>query len=203
MNDLPDGQAVWNKMTRMPPLNRAIELFHWLRAHTNVLVLIVALLVVAGIWAFVSIADEVVEGDTQHFDEWAVRALRMPDPDSTPERPLPDVPLGPRWMREVGRDLTALGGIAVMALITGTVVGYLLIVRKYHAMGLVLVATAGGLGVSTILKRAFDRPRPEVDHYAYVMTSSFPSGHSMLSAVVFITMGSLLARHMTQRSVKL
>lgn len=180
---------------------RAIYLAQWLRRHTNLLVLFVAFLIIGGTWAFVQIADEVVEGDTQHFDDWAVKALRMPNPKPPPERP-PEVPIGPEWLREVGRDMTALGGVAVMFLVTATVAGYLLMVRKYHAMWLVLIATGGGLLVSSVLKNAFDRPRPNVDHYAYVYTSSFPSGHSMLSAVVYLTLGSLLTRIVPQRAVK-
>jgi undecaprenyl-diphosphatase len=186
--------------TRTSLVDRAVGLAQWLRRHTNLLVLIVAFLIIGGIWAFVQIADEVVEGDTQHFDEWAVRALRMPDPDAPPGSP--QVPIGPRWLREVGRDMTALGGVAVMFLVTAAVAGYLLMVRKYHAMWLVLIATAGGLLVSSILKAAFDRPRPDVDHYAYVVTSSFPSGHSMMSAVVYLTLGSLLTRVVPERGVK-
>jgi undecaprenyl-diphosphatase len=182
-------------------IHRAIGFAHWLRRHTNLLVLVVAFLVIGGTWAFLQIADEVVEGDTQHFDEWAVRALRMPDPDAPPGAP--QVPIGPKWLREVGRDMTALGGVAVMFLVTAAVAGYLLMVRKYYAMWLVLIATAGGLIASSILKDLFDRPRPDVSHYSYVVTSSFPSGHSMMSAVVYLTLGSLLTRVVPERSVKI
>src|SRR5687768_18029573 len=82
----------------------ATYLYHWLRNHNNLLVLFVAFLIVGGIWAFVNIAEEVTEGDTEQFDEWAVRALRMPDPDAAPGEVRPQVPIGPRWLREVGRD---------------------------------------------------------------------------------------------------
>jgi undecaprenyl-diphosphatase len=187
--------------TRESLFDRAMGFAQWLRRHTNLLVLIVAFLIIGGIWAFVQIADEVVEGDTQHFDEWAVRALRAPDPDAPPGSP--QVPIGPRWLREVGRDMTALGGVAVMFLMTAAVAGYLLMVRKYHAMWLVLIATAGGLLVGSVLKDAFNRPRPDVDHYSYVVTSSFPSGHSMMSAVVYLTLGSLLTRIVPERGVKI
>jgi undecaprenyl-diphosphatase len=34
------------------------------------------------------------------------------------------------------------------------------------------------------------------------MTASFPSGHSMLSAVVFLTLGGLLARYTIQKRLK-
>src|SRR5215204_36666 len=91
--------------------------WHWLRRHENLLVLFAAFLVIGGVWAFVEIASEVVEGDTQAFDEWAVKALRMSNPDPPPEKP-PQVPIGPPWLREVGRDMTALGGVAVVFAVT-------------------------------------------------------------------------------------
>jgi undecaprenyl-diphosphatase len=187
--------------TRERLIDHTIDFAIWLRRHANLLVLIVAFLIIGGIWAFVQIADDVVEGDTDHFDKWAVQALQMEDPDAPPGGP--KVPIGPKWLREVGRDMTALGGVAVMFLVTAAVAAYLLMVQKYHAMWLVLIATAGGLLVSSLLKRAFDRPRPDVDHFAYVYTSSFPSGHSMLSAVVYLTLGSLLTRVVPQRGVKI
>ena len=190
------------KMRHDRIVDRAIWWASWLLRHTNLLVLCVALLVVGGVWGFVGIAEEVMEGDTKHVDEWAVRALRMPNPESTPERPLPQVPLGPKWLREVGRDMTALGGVAVLGLVTLGVAGYLLMIRKYHAMWLVLIATFSGLLLSTALKMGFDRPRPQVDHYSHVYTSSFPSGHSMLSAVVYLTLGSLMTRLVERQHVK-
>ena len=181
---------------------RARDQIGWLRRHANVLVLVVALFIVGGIWGFVEIADEVLEGDTQAFDEWAIEALRVPDPKSTPERPLPDVQIGPRWMQELGRDMTALGGVGVLLMVTAAVAGYLLMIKKYHAMWLVLIATLGGLLMSTALKWSFDRERPGGPHFSHVYTSSFPSGHAMLSAVVYLTLGSLLARLIPQRHVK-
>jgi undecaprenyl-diphosphatase len=125
-----------------------------------------------------------------------LRAMRRADD--------PSRPIGPRWLPEVGRDLTALGGVAVLSLTTVFVAGYLLIVRKYHAMWLVLAATLGGLLISTLLKHLIDRARPDlVPHLSHVYTSSFPSGHSMLSAVVYLTLGALLTRLASERRVKL
>jgi hypothetical protein len=117
---------------------------------------------------------------------------------------IPSRPIGPHWLPEVGRDLTALGGVAALTLTTVFVAGYLLIVRKYHAMWLVLAATLGGLLISTLLKHLIDRARPDlVHHLSHVYTSSFPSGHSMLSAVVYLTLGALLTRLSSERRVKL
>lgn len=175
------------------------NLIRWLRDYDNLLVLFVAFIIVFGVWAFLNIADEVAEGETDRFDNWAVRALRMPDPDNPTG---PQVPLGPRWLREMGRDITALGGVAVLMLVTAGVAGYLLMAGKHHAMWLVLIAVIGGAMIGGLLKDFFDRPRPSVDHYSYVTSSSFPSGHSMMSAVVYLTLGSLLARMVPQRRIK-
>jgi undecaprenyl-diphosphatase len=167
----------------------------WLAGHVNI-VLVAVLLIVGGTWGFIELADGVRDGDTQRFDDWAVRAMRRADD--------PSQPIGPRWLPEVGRDLTALGGVAVLTLTTVFVAGYLLIVRKYHAMWLVLAATLGGLLISTLLKHLIDRARPDlVPHLSHVYTSSFPSGHSMLSAVVYLTLGALLTRLASERRVKL
>lgn len=178
---------------RVPSLAR--RLLHWLRS-ADLIVLLSVLAVVVGAWAFIEIADEVVEGQTQRFDEWAVRGLREPANAADP--------LGPPWLEEIGRDLTALGGVAVLSLLTVAVVGYLWLSGKHHAASFVLTATVGGLLLSTLLKGLFDRPRPQVvPHLSHVGTSSFPSGHSMLSAVVYLTLGALLARFVERRRLKL
>ena len=191
------------RMDHTATLHRMSDLLAWIRRHGNFLVLLGALVVVGGIWGFVELAGEVMEGDTQKFDNRAILALRKPDNPATPELESIE-PIGPPWLHEVGRDMTALGGVAVMTLITGAVVGYYLLVRKFHAMWLVLIAMAGGLLLSTALKWGFDRERPRlVPHLSQVYTSSFPSGHSMLSAVVYLTLGSLLTRLVPLRRVKI
>lgn len=176
-------------------LHRLTSTIVWLAGH-GLVVLGVVLLIVIGTWGFIKLADEVREGDTQTFDDWAVRSMRRADD--------PTRPIGPPWLAEVGRDLTALGGVSVLVLVTAGVAGYLLMAGKRHAMWLVLIATLGGLLISTILKYSFDRARPElVPHLSQVYTSSFPSGHSMLSAVVYLTLGSLLTRLVERRLLKI
>jgi undecaprenyl-diphosphatase len=131
----------------------------------------------------------------QEFDAWLLRALRS--------RTDPSDPLGPRWVEEVARDLTGLGGMAVLALITAASVCYLLMMRKRHAGMFVLAAVLGGLLLSTFLKEAFDRSRPDlVSHLSHVFTDSFPSGHSMMSALTYLTLGTLLARMHKDRHVQ-
>src|SRR5512145_2078175 len=88
--------------------------------------LLVALVVVAGTWLFVALAGEVLEGDTQAFDRWILQVLRSPED--------PAWPRGPRWLVEVGRDVTAFGSPAVVALLTAVVIGYLWLQRRYGAL---------------------------------------------------------------------
>ncbi len=123
---------------------------------------------------------------TDAWDARCVKAFR--------ETGSPGQPIGPAWMTEVGRDLTALGGVAVLLLATAAVVGFLGFSRKFGLMTFVLIATLGGLGLSSALKAFFARPRPGVvPHLSSAHTSSFPSGHSLMSAVVYLTLGVLLA----------
>src|SRR5687768_699867 len=80
-------------------------------------VLIALLLIVLALWGFWTLAGEVSEGGTKRFDEWALRSLRHVDN--------PAKPLGPEWLAEVGRDMTALGGIAILTMLTLAVAGFL------------------------------------------------------------------------------
>jgi undecaprenyl-diphosphatase len=176
--------------------SKARSAWSWAREHVSFIVLLCALVIATGTWGFAKLADEVLEGDTQHFDEWAIKSLRRPNDLATP--------IGPPWLHEVGRDATALGGMFVLTLVTLAVTGYLLIVRKYRATWLVLGATLSGLVLSTILKNSFNRQRPSVvPHLSNVYTSSFPSGHSMLSAVVYLTLGVMLSRLVPNRAAKI
>lgn len=140
-----------------------------------------------GTWVFVAVADEVGEGDTQNLDRKLLLSLRAAN-DLTD-------PLGPGWLEEMGRDVTALGGMTGLSLLTVAVVGHLLLAHKPRAAGFVAASIGGALVLSLGLKRVFHRPRPDlVPHLSEVVTSSFPSGHSMLSAAVYLTLGALLAR---------
>jgi undecaprenyl-diphosphatase len=93
------------------------------------------------------------------------------------------------------KDLTALGSTTILTVVTLIVVGYLLISHKRRAALLVACAVGGGTALSNVFKYTFARPRPDlVAHSVDVYTSSFPSGHAMLSAVTYLTLGALLAR---------
>jgi len=175
-------------------LNKVLNSLRWLRARE--LSVLVALFLVAGcLWGFIGIADEVFEGDTVTIDETILLSLRNANDISDP--------IGPGWVEEIGRDLTALGGTAVLGLLTLAVLGFLLLIDKRQIAGVLMFATLGALIMSTALKYGFDRARPDiVPHRAMVYTASFPSGHSMLSASVYLTLGALLARIQKRRRIK-
>ena len=132
-------------------------------------------LFVGGIWAAVELTDEVFEGDTQTFDERIIKSMRVADDFSDP--------IGSSGIEEMGRDLTALGGVAVLSLITISAISYLLLTRRARTALLVAIAIGSGVVVSMLLKYGFDRPRPDlVPHGSNVYTSSFTIGHSMMGS---------------------
>jgi undecaprenyl-diphosphatase len=156
--------------------------------------ILAVLIIVSGLWGFIELADEVREGKTQSFDEWAVRALREPGK--------PAVPRGPLWLPDVARDITSLGSYAVLTLVTSGVAVFLLLQGKRAAMWLVLIATIGGALMSSWLKMFFARERPDVPHSIHIVSASFPSGHAMVSAVVYLSLAVLLARVEQNRLTK-
>jgi undecaprenyl-diphosphatase len=141
---------------------------------------------------FVALARAVREQDTQAFDEAVLRALRRPD--------APGRTRGPLWVAESARDVTALGGMSVLTLLVLAVCGFLVLVRRWRTLALVLGATLGGFGVNVLLKGLVSRPRPSVvPHLMTVYSESFPSGHAMLSAIVYLTLGALLSQLVHKR----
>jgi undecaprenyl-diphosphatase len=150
----------------------------------------------ASLFAFAELAEEVLEGETHAFDELILLALRE-DAD------LAD-PLGPPWLEETMRDFSALGSTSVLSAITLAISGLLLLTRQRHVALLVVGAVTGGVALSHLFKWGFDRPRPDlVPHLSVVQTLSFPSGHAMLSAVVYLTLGVLLTRVYADVRVKI
>ena len=132
-------------------------------------------------WTFIGIGDEMGEGDTGAFDMAILRAAQS-------------LRAGHPWVAEVMRDLSGLGSVTVLTLFSVVTVGYLAVVRSRPAALLVAAAViTGSMGVS-LLKTWFGRPRPDVAFAGLVAPGmSFPSGHAAISAIIFLTLGALLA----------
>lgn len=145
--------------------------------------------------AFLSIADEVLEGETEAFDNAILLLFR--DPTNV------DRVIGPEWVHEMVRDITALGSFSLLGLIVIGVCAYLVMIRLKSAALLLVVSVIGGTLLSTFLKMGYNRPRPDLTAMSQQFTASFPSGHAMLSAVTFLTIGAVLARLAPTRNLKI
>jgi undecaprenyl-diphosphatase len=158
-------------------------------------ILFAVLGVTLALWVFLGIASLMATGRTQAFDERVLSMLRRPD--------APAVPIGPAWCKVAAIELTALGSVVVLLTFIVAVVGYLALERRLAMLALVVGATFSGMVLSSLLKALFGRPRPTVvPPLVEVHSASFPSGHSMLSAVVYLTLGALLARTTTRRRLR-
>lgn len=159
-------------------------------------VLLAVIVVAAGLWGFVELMEVARDSAPHGFDTEILLALRTPDDLATP--------IGPHWLKDAMRDVTSLGSVAVLTLITIVVIGYLLVVRQAQMALFVFVSIAGGQVLGSLLKLGVDRPRPDiVPHLAKVHTLSFPSGHAMMSAVVYLTLGALLAQTLPDRTTRI
>jgi undecaprenyl-diphosphatase len=153
-------------------------------------------LLIAGLLlCFALIAQAVLEGEPIAFDRWVMLALRHASDTS--------LPIGPSWLPEAARDVTALGGTVVLGILLLVVTGYLFAAGKRHAAWFVLATVLGGAALNSLLKLGFARPRPDiVTPLTKVLTLSFPSGHAALSAVCYLTLGVLLAQTQASRAIR-
>lgn len=144
-------------------------------------VLLALFFIVGGTWAFIEIADEIVEGEAQRIDERIFFVLRAGQP---------------LWLTILMRDITALGSVAVLAITVTAVAGFLALRRRFFSMALLLVAAACGGALVTALKLFFSRSRPPLLLHPLIAETSpgFPSGHAMMSAVVYLSLAVLLTR---------
>ena len=176
-------------------LTRISALARWCRRHVEVTTLALMSLSIGAVWILAELTEEVVEGSTSNLDRDILLFLRTPGDLSDP--------IGPWWVEEIGRDLTALGGVAVLVLTTVVVSLFFLLHRRWSTMVYILATVGGGIVLSSIAKEFFDRPRPDrVPHGSLVHTASFPSGHSMMAAVAYLTLGAMVARAQKRWALK-
>jgi undecaprenyl-diphosphatase len=179
MQDLPQPTAVPTPQERR------------LRRSALVLAAVSAALAVG----FLSLSRAVVAGRTEHLDRQLLLAMREVDDTSDP--------VGPRWFEEACRDFTALGGVTVLSIFTVTVTAFFWLAGMHRGAVYVGIAVFGALVINSALKAAFDRPRPDlVPHGSVVYQASFPSGHSMLAATVYLTLGMVASRFVPRRRLK-
>lgn len=159
-------------------------------------VLVGGLIIVAALYALFELAEIARMTTPYGLDTRILLAFREPGDLNNP--------IGSEHLEGMVRDVTALGSAVFLTMLTAGVVIFLLVAGKWQLALFVTAAVGGGQILSTLLKLGVDRPRPELVSHLMVETSmSFPSGHAMMSAVTYLTLGSLLARIVPQRRLKI
>ena len=165
----------------------------WVRAAARGIHPLVGLLSITLVVVFGHIVEEMLEGDTSGTDNAILLAFRVPGHLATP--------IGPRWLLQSAIDISALGGFTFIWLFTLVAAGFFAMTRRWRALLVFLAAIGGASLLDSLLKISFHRARPEiVPHLTYVTNASFPSGHAMISAATYLTVGAMLAR--TQPSMR-
>ena len=148
------------------------------------------------LWGFLALAGEVMEGETLAFDRKIVLAFRKAND--------PSQPIGPAWITDVLLDLTALGGPTVLGLVVVSIIGFLLLQARYRTAFFIFLTAGTGEAIGAAMKSLFERARPTVvPHLREAFSSSFPSGHAMQSAIIYLTLGAMLMRISERRLTKL
>jgi undecaprenyl-diphosphatase len=126
------------------------------------------------------------------FDPALLLAFRTPVDLATP--------IGPPWLLQSAIDISALGGYTVLWLAGAATLIFLFAFGKRSEALLLGGSLVGASTINALLKIFLHRPRPEVvPHLAHVSSASFPSGHAMISAAVYLTLGIMVAQTQTSR----
>lgn len=130
---------------------------------------------------FALLASEVAEGDTGGADLRLLRAaqaLRVAHPG----------------LASAMRDFSGLGSASVLTLFTLLAAGYLGLRSAGRTAAVVLLSVASGSAMVELFKLAFGRLRPDAAYAEIVVAGpGFPSGHAGVAAIVYLTLGALLA----------
>jgi len=143
------------------------------------------------LWVFAEVTDEVIEGETRYFDERVVEFMRNPED--------PETAWGPSWLQKTGSNISALGGIPVLSLVTLMITGLSLLRRRYAEVYLLIAGIVGAFVLNILLKYIFARERPPFTDTDDLLSPGFPSGHAMVATTAYLLWGLLLARTQKER----
>ena len=176
----------------MPRSSWVRDRLEWLRAADLRLLAelaAIALLIVAFVW----IGSAIGELDPGAFDRAILLALRH----------APDDPIGSRDVEVAVMHLSALGSGAVTTLIVLIAIAFFALAGRWRYALLVAACALGTLLAMELLKSLYARSRPTVVTQLDPPGGlSFPSGHSMISAALYLTLGVLIARAMPTRRLR-
>ena len=189
-------QTAWWRHGKRRVEGVVFAVFHWLAPHVRGLysavgiVLLVGLgLALVALWGFAKLADSVLEGETLALDHFVMLWINQ---HATP------------WLDAAALEVTALGSVVVVATVILVATAFLWFTHRRAAILLLWGAVAGSVFLNLILKRIFERPRPTLFEWRteYVGFSSFPSGHAMVSMVVYTILAYLIIDLDPPRQVK-
>ncbi|RYY26032.1 MAG: phosphatase PAP2 family protein [Sphingomonadales bacterium] len=141
------------------------------------------------------LGHELVEGDGASLDRAIMLAMRVPGQS--------DTPIGPSWLPSAMRDVTALGSATVLTFVVAATAIFLALKQRMRSVALVLTATILGSLVVTVIKALVSRARPDlIDRLMVEVSHSFPSGHAANSAIVYLTLATLLFPVMPDRRMR-
>ncbi|MEG5174538.1 phosphatase PAP2 family protein [Microcoleus sp. B3-D7] len=131
-----------------------------------------------GMWGFATLAEDVLEKESYAFDTSILLALRQLH-----------TPLRDRVML----GFTFLGEPNLLLVICLTL-GIVLLARNHRSEAATIAITGGGaIGLNLLLKKLFARARPQLwERVVDVRFYSFPSGHAMISMVIYGLLGYFL-----------
>ena len=136
---------------------------------------------------FLHLASEVREGETRSFDAYCLHLAQI----ARATHP---------WLEGVMRDLSGLGSAVALVLFTIMVSGYLALARSRQTALILICSIGTGIVAVELFKAIYGRVRPDVELAAFPESGlSFPSGHSSMAAMVFLTLGTLWASTHSQR----
>jgi len=143
---------------------------------------------------FLKIGHEVGELDTDGFDRSILLALRD----------TPDDPVGSEAFQAGVMHVSAMGSGAVTGLIVLIATLYFALAGRWRYALLMLATAIGTLFAMELLKSIYARPRPTVvTAFDPPGGLSFPSGHSMISMALYLTLGVLVAQTQKRRRLKI
>lgn len=154
-----------------------------------------ALLVAVGILvvAFLQLGHEVAELETDALDRRILLALRN----------RPDDPLGPAWVEAGMMHFSALGSGAVTTLVSLIAVIFALLAKRPRFAALIASCALGTSLLMALLKGLYNRPRPTVVTQLDPPGGlSFPSGHSMISMALYMTLAVLISHTLRERRLR-
>ncbi len=137
---------------------------------------------------FVRITRELIEGDVSAMDRAILLAMAK---TRTP------------WLTSTAVDVTALGSITLVVLFSAFTLVVLLVLRDRMGAIQLLAASAGAGLLTLVTKDMIERARPaEAQQLIVVSGFSYPSGHSVSTSALYLTIAIIAGRYIQHSGAK-